>query len=240
MYVLPVVSDGGRFHMVTHEDILGLGFDRASDWVKKAEGLFHKRHNDLNTTAQQYLNYQSKIVNQTPHEPHIVLYNRAGTNISCAYLSRNERRSGELEMTDFIADAVTHYLYCDSETEAHYLVGVLNSTVVNEAIKPYQTEGVYHGKRDIYRRPFEVCRIGHFDPKNPLHKEVSRLARVAKAKLADFQMEGSLARVREAARDRVRDEITAIDSLVAQMFKPAPIKTRRGDEPRSQGGMFDD
>jgi hypothetical protein len=239
MYVLPVVIEGGRFHMVTHEDILGLGCDRASDWVKRAEGLFHRRHNDKSTTAQQYLNYQSKIVNQAPGEPHIVLYNRAGTNISCAYLPRKERVSGELEMTDFIADAVTHYIYCRSESEAHYLVGVLNSNVVNDAIKPYQTEGVYHGKRDIYRRPFEVCAIGEFDSKNALHKEIARLAKAAKAKLVDFQVEGSLAKVREAARDRVRDEITAIDALVARMLKRAAIRARK-EQPRRQSGIFDD
>jgi hypothetical protein len=239
MYVLPVVINGDRFHMASHEDILGMGFDKASDWVKKAEGIFQKRHSDENTSAQQYLNYQSKIVNQKPHEPHIVLYNRSGTNISCAYLPPRERTIGELETTDFIADAVTHYLYCGSEDEAHYVVGVLNSSVVNDAIKPYQTEGVYHGKRDIYRRPFEVCPIRQFDPKDALHKKLARLAKAAKTKLAVFQTDGSLAKVREAARGRVSEELAAIDEVVTEMFKPLPVKVFK-KQPKIQSGMFDD
>ena len=36
-----------------------------------------------------------------------------------------------------------------SEDEAHYLVGILNSPFVNEVIKPFQTQGIYHGERDI-------------------------------------------------------------------------------------------
>jgi hypothetical protein len=85
--------------------------------------------------------------------------NRSGTNISCAYFPTEERKIDRLQAEGFIADAVTHRLYCRSEREAHYLVGVLNSNVVNDAIKPYQTEGVYHGKRDIYRRPSRFVRF---------------------------------------------------------------------------------
>jgi hypothetical protein len=44
--------------------------------------------------------------------------------------------------------------------------GVLNSSVVNKAIKPYQTEGVFHAKRDIHKRPFEVCPIPLCDISN--------------------------------------------------------------------------
>jgi hypothetical protein len=229
LYVLPVLIDGDQFHMATHEDILERGFEHASDWAKKAEMIFHKRHKDVKATAQYYLNYQSKIVNQKPHEPHVVLYNRSGTNISCAYLPNAERKIDGLQVTDFIADAVTHYLYCKSEAEAHYLVGVLNSNVVNDAIKPYQTEGVYHGKRDIYRRPFEVCPIPEFESDNAAHHAIVTLAITARAKVAEWapQMDGTLAKVREQSRDLVRKEIDQIDHHIAKLMMMTPKKSMK-------------
>ena len=129
-------------------------------------------------------------------------------------------------MTDFIADSVTHRIYCNSENEAHYLVGVLNSNVVNDAIKPYQTEGVYHGKRDIYRRPFEVCPIPQFDSGNSSHKEIAAQSKAAKEKLAKCapQLTGSLAKVREHCRDLVRDEINEIDRQVSMLFNLISVK----------------
>lgn len=237
MCVLPVIVNDNRFHMVSHDEILAMGFDKASDWVKKAEHIWSSRAVSQSMTAQQRLNYQRLLTNQKPNEPHVVLYNASGTNISCAYLSISERKIGDLAA--FVADTVTYCIYCHSEGEAHYLVGVLNSNVVNNAIKPYQPEGVYHGARHIHRRPFEVCPIEQFDPDNALHKDIARLAKVAKAKLAEFQIVGSLAKARESARDRVRDEIIAIDALVAQMLKPIPIKPKK-KRPKHQSGMFDD
>ena len=133
---------------------------------------------------------------------------------------------------------MTYYYYCGTETEAYYLVGILNSNLVNDAIKPYQSEGVYRGKRDIHRRPFEVCPIEQFDSRNPIHREIARLAKAAKAKVADFQVDGSLAKVREAARDWVREEIAAIDALVGQMFHPTPVRSKK-KEAESQGEMFE-
>jgi hypothetical protein len=44
-------------------------------------------------------------------------------------------------------------------------------TIVNEAIKPFQPQGLM-GERDIHRRPFEVCNIPLFDAANELHLKI--------------------------------------------------------------------
>ncbi|HET9283646.1 MAG TPA: N-6 DNA methylase [Candidatus Angelobacter sp.] len=220
MYVLPIVINGEDLRMVNHEDLLATGFEHFSDWVKRAETLWHKRSKDEMMTAQQRLNFQQLLVSQRPNEPYIVLYNRSGTNISCAYLPQKDRKIDDLGGTGFIADAVTHRMYCKSEEEAHYLVGVLNSNIVNDAIKPYQTEGVYHGKRDIYRRPFEVCAIPEFDNSNVVHLRIAALATEAEAIVGKWgpSMEGTLAKVREKARELVAKQIMEIDELVEKLL----------------------
>jgi hypothetical protein len=50
---------------------------------------------------------------------------------------------------------------------------VLNSPFVNEAIKPFQTQGLM-GERDIERRTLEICNIPLFDPADELHCELRK------------------------------------------------------------------
>ena len=92
---------------------------------------------------------------------------------------------------------------------------MLNSTVVNRAIKPYQTVGLM-GARDIYRRPFEVCEIPRFDAANARHCEIATLARRAKAKVAAGKPAGSLAQARRSARELAQEEIAAIDRALSR------------------------
>ena len=240
MFVLPVVTEGNQFRMVNHEDLLAMGFEQFSDWVKRSETTWHRRSKDENMSAQQRLNFQHLLISQRPKEPHIVLYNRSGTNISCAYLTKGRRKLDDLGETEFLADAVTHRIYCRSQQEAHYLVGVLNSTVVNKAIKPYQTEGVYHGKRDIVRRPFEVCAIPEFDSDNVLHTEIATFAADAKAQVEKWagEMEGSLAKVREKTRELVATQISEIDRRVEQLISESKPKATTDMKKASQSAMF--
>lgn len=219
--VLPVWINSGRYVMMTHEEILGEGFESTSDWVKRAEKIFVKNIKDKKQTAQKYLNFQQKLTSQRPETEHIVLYNKSGTNISAGYLPASVcRRIGELNVRGFVAESATYRLYARTASEALYLTGVLNSTVVNEAIKPFQTEGVYHGKRDIHRRPFEVCPIPEFDSKETAHKSIADLARKAMDKMANVgpAMHGGLAKVRETAREIVAAEISEIDNYVAGLI----------------------
>jgi hypothetical protein len=219
--VLPVWVKDDRYAMMTNEEILGEGFEHASDWVKRAEKIFAKNSKDKNMSAQQRLNYQKLLTVQHPAALHLVLYNKSGTNISAAYLGPDDcEKVDGLKVRGFVAESVTYRIYAASEDEALYLVAVLNSTVVNEAIKPYQTEGVYHGKRDIHRRPFEVCPIPAFDQSNPGHIALAKQAREAIAAMAAHgpEMQGSLAKVREKTRQIVANQISEIDDLVTAML----------------------
>lgn len=219
--VLPVFARDGGYVMMTADEILGEGFDATSDWVRRAERIYAKRSKDTNTTAQDRLNYQHLLTDQASAPPYIVLYNKSGTNICAAYLRSTDcKEIGPLDVQGFVAESVTYRIYSDTEQEALFLVGVLNSSVVNKAIKPYQTEGVYHGKRDIHRRPFEVCAIPEFDKSNTLHVEIAQLAAEAKQIVEKWgpSMEGGLAKVRERARELVGKQLAEIDSRVKKLL----------------------
>jgi len=240
--VLPISPKDKHYALMNSEEILGGGFESASDWVARAEKIFRKQSKDKKITAQEYLNWKGKLYDQDPGFRFIVLYNKSGTNISCAYLSGSDCLAiGRLPVRGFVAESVTYRIHVGSEAEAQYLTAVLNSGVVNEAIKPYQTEGLY-GKRDIHRRPFEVCPIPEFDRSNPDHIELAKLARTAKSVIAHWapSMEGRLGAVRDAARQLISGELSEIDSIVEKVFGQ-PTQPRQRCDPRmgAQVTMFD-
>ena len=240
--VLPVLIRGGGFVIMTSDEILGEGFDAASDWVRRAEGIYAKRSKEKGAAAQGRLNYQHLLTDQLSRPPYIVLYNKSGTNICAACLrSADCKKIGVLDVQGFVAESVTYRIYTDTEQEALYLVGVLNSGVVNKAIKPYQTEGVYHGKRDIHRRPFEVCAIPEFDASNPLHIQVADLAAEAETIVEEWgpSMEGGLAKVREVTRGLVSRQMVQIDSLVRQLLSASSQEvTTDPKKSKAQAVMF--
>jgi len=241
--VLPVAARGDHYVLMSSEEILGEGFESASDWVKRAEKIFRKHSKDTKITAQGYLNYQSKLFDQDPRFRFLVLYNKSGTNISAAYLGASDHRKiGHLAVQGFVAESVTYRIQVDGEAEARYLTAILNSGVVNKAIKPYQTEGVYHGKRDIHRRPFEVCAIPQFSPSDSDHLQLVDLARSASSTIAKWgpTMEGGLAKVRETARQLIAAELSRIDSIVTRMLGNSISAKGSAERHRNaQAPMFD-
>jgi type I restriction-modification system DNA methylase subunit len=219
--VLPLFIRDDRYIMMNSGELLSEGFEAASDWVKRAEKIFAKGTKNADTSAQGYLNYQQKLTQQNAGAQCIVLYNKSGTNLSAGYITsvRGIEVKG-LEVQGFVAESVTYRIYTKTEDEALYLIGILNSTVVNKAIKPYQTEGVYHGKRDIHRRPFEVCAIPEFDSADPAHRDIVKLSRLAKKAVEKWgpAMEGGLANVRERTRTLVAEQLRGIDVVVESLL----------------------
>jgi type I restriction-modification system DNA methylase subunit len=220
LVVLPIAAREERFVMLGHQDILAEGTVGAADWVEKAEKIWGAKKKTGQPNLNEYINYDQKITRQNPKANFVVLYNKSGTNIAAAYITPAEHKQiGQLQLQGFVADHVTYRYYADSEDHALYLVGVLNSAIVNDAIKPYQSQGL-QGERDIHRRPFEVCPIPLFDLKNQLHGQIADVARDARVKMLKWKLKigGNAAQARKAARKIVQAELDQLDSLVAELL----------------------
>jgi methylase of polypeptide subunit release factors len=227
--VLPIREDSHHdIKMVTALDALGEGFTYAHDWFLEAERIWNKRRKDKNLSWHGRLNYTHLLTDQKLHAKFIVLYNKSGTNISAAMLApRETKKISELSTRGFVADHVTYRYYASTEEEAHYLVGILNSTVVNEAIKPYQSQGLL-GERDIHRRPFENCPIPPFDAKDSLHLKIAEIARDCREHLLPIvrKMKSPVATARADARKLVRGKLNQLDTLVSKLLGDTRLSTR--------------
>lgn len=206
--------------------LLDQGHEHAHDWFRKAEKLWNERRKDKAMKLQDTLNFNGKLTEQKIRAKFIVLYNKSGTNLSAAMLTPKEtKKIGALPICGFVADNVCYRYYAASEEEAAYLVGILNSSVVNEAIKPYQPEGLM-GERDIHRRPFEACAIPLFEAKNKLHQRIADVAIAAREELFKIvpKMQTPVATARGDARRIVHERLNQLDELVAKLLNGQPVK----------------
>jgi len=241
LVVLPLLRRQGRLIMAKPEDILAEGAPNASDWVKNAERIWEKRKKEDQPSVYEYLNHDQKVTNQNPSAEFIVLYNKSGTNIAAAYITPSEHKHvGQLPIRGFIVDHIAYRYYANSEEHALYLVGVLNTAVVNQAIKPYQSQGL-KGERDIHRRPFEVCPIPVFDSKSDLHREIVEVARKARRKMLEWKSKigGNAAQARQAARRIIRPELDELDELVSDLLENHELAPEHSAKEVSKtGGLF--
>jgi hypothetical protein len=220
LVVLPTMEKAEKLVHMSPDDILAEGSPHASDWAKTAERIWERRRTDENQSSFERLNYDRLLTDQNPKQKFVVVYPRSATNLVAAYISAKEtRRIGPLEIRGFVADFVMYRYYANSEDHALYLVGVLNAPIVNQAIKPWQTQGL-KGERDITRRPFEVCAIPLFNPDDDLHSRIVSIARDAREKMSDWKskIDGGAAEARRAARKVVQLELDRLNELVKELL----------------------
>jgi hypothetical protein len=227
LVALPLlVTSKGDLVMIDAVEALSQGEKHAYDWFSQAEEIVEKNRKNDSFNFSGRLNYFNKITQQNPDAKFIVIYNQSGTNISASLVTKDEfKRIGKLPIQGYVIDSKTYYHYAKIEDEAHYLVGILNSTFVNEAIKPLQPEGLM-GARDIHRRPFEACYIPLFDPKNLFHQRIADTAREAREELLKIvrKMETPVARARGDARHLVANQLDKLDKLVTELLKNKTVK----------------
>ena len=107
-------------------------------------------------------------------------------------------------------------------------------------IKPFQTQGIYHGERDIHRRPFEACNIPLFDPTNELHREIAKVSAAARAELLPIvpKMVLPVAGARAAARDLVAGKLALLDDLTRRLLGSAPVTPKKRTTGDAQGNLL--
>jgi hypothetical protein len=108
---------------------------------------------------------------------------------------------------------------CASTAEAHYLTAVLNSRVVNDAIKEFQSRGL-GGERDIEKKALELP-FPAYDGKKERHRSLADLGaeaeETARARLDVGDMPKGLGARRDAMREHlgsILDEIELVGDLV--------------------------
>lgn len=219
---LPVLKSKSSFHLANSNVLLEQGYENSADWMEKAESLWGKHRQSDDRDLIQWLNYNQKLTKQDIQAPFVILYNSSGTNLAAAVYESKRNKNKLFRTSGFIVESVTYYFYPNTKAEGLYLVTVLNSTIVNEAIKALQPEGLF-GERHIHRRPFEACPIPKFDSKKEVHKKLAKMGRKCTGIVSGYleELKGPIGRNRTEIRRVLSSELQEIDKLVDQLFKEA-------------------
>ena len=174
--ILPIEKHQGiwRNIPITSLVTMSAGFQR---WVNRASAMYGQGSNI--TTLWRWLDTRSKLSNQSiPQSGYIVCSGTGGEYVCAHYL-----RDDQVDYNRLIIDQTVNYYHTNNENEAKYLVGLLNSPSISNAIRGFQSEGNF-GARHIHSLPYRI--IESFDETNPLHMAIVNSTSNLMAELDNF------------------------------------------------------
>jgi len=224
--VLPIKPTPSGYRILDVDDLRRESYNYIASWFEKAQMLWERlrteKAEELFPRVVDRLDYQRLLSAQNPSKRYVVIYNTSGANIVSCVVDRQNLsplKVGNVVIGSrgFVVEATTMFYETGDEMEAHYLCAILNSDVVNEAIKPYQARGLF-GARHIIRRPF-MLPIQRFDPNNPVQRRLAELSKIYHGKASRIRLtKKSVAARRKEVRDALKAEIDEINKLVSQLL----------------------
>ena len=163
---LPAINDG-TWKPLSQADIdvapLSMkGFLKAicvpESGFKNAEDIFNKLNTRNKLTEQQFDNISW-----------IVLIGAGGSKPCAAYLKLDKNSCKKI-----IVDQTLYWISVESEDEASYITGMINSKSMSETIDSFQTEGKM-GKRHVHTAYLSF--LPKYDSSNELHSKISSLTK---------------------------------------------------------------
>jgi hypothetical protein len=213
---LPIEEREGAPRVFTAEELRNSGWRASAKWMAEAEKIWDEKRGEKaeRQTVYQWLDYTHKLTDQSFGSRFLVLYNAAGTNLCAAALDREDLSER------FVVDHKLYWAPCRSLAEADFVASILNSAVMNELIKPFQSLGLL-GERDIHKKVLEAP-IPLFDSGKPEHVALAKLGAQARVEVARLIERGdlpdSLARRRSAVRKAAAETLGTIDQAVKSLL----------------------
>ena len=224
--VLPITFQRDKISIISNSlDLQHTGDLKATKYFEIIEKEW-----SLNATAKskkmtpfKRLNYNNGITSQNPSKIYKVLYVASSTYLASCVIDTNDDKifsdNSKIKLNGFVAESKTYLFETNSEDEAYYLSSILNSKVIDDKIKPFQTRGLW-GARDIHRRPL-LFPIPKFDQKNSNHLELSKLGKKCSEKVPEIvkkYKQYGIGKLRSLIRTELI-EINNIDQIVTRILK---------------------
>jgi SAM-dependent methyltransferase len=200
--------DGSRLLAGTDEQ-LDL-YPGLATWWRQAEATWESHRSSERLALRERMDFRKGLSQQFPTPEHRIVYSASGMYLAAARLS--DQRA-----------VVEHKLYWGAAAtvdEALYLVTVLNSDAVTQAVRPLQARGE-HNPRDFDKYVWRVP-IPMYNSVDPRHAEVAKLGELTEGLVASIELPGSVSF--EALRRRVREAVAGsslgrrIEEVVSELL----------------------
>ena len=169
-------------------------------------------------TLVQNLNWLNKLTSQ------LESLRLAGPNfVRIAYTTSGRPTAALITDNKAILDTTLYQVVCNSLDEAHYILAVINSVALEDAVDPFRPKGLY-GTRHVHKHPWKLP-IPRYDPANEVHDGLSQLGRSA-AKSANELVSAMENQTVTVVRRELRGEwqvtdptAAAIETAVAELLE---------------------
>ena len=129
--------------------------------------------NNLNLLGQ--IDYMGKLSSQLEWQQ-----DAGDRPVRVVYTSAGQPTASIIEDDDIVVDYKLFWVACMSLEEANYLLAIINSNALQEAVRPLMSKGQF-GARDLQKHLWKL-RIPEFDPALKLHADIAKAgARAAAA-----------------------------------------------------------
>ena len=182
--ILPIMGSNGGYEIIQRPKAQARGKAYLARYLEEVEREWARVRTERQrgTSVYDWLNYQNKLTKQNPNFKYKVVYLRSGTNLAATVVVDEpylvKVGNNELKVNGIIIHTTLYLYQTNNEDEAHYLTAILNSSILNELVKPMQTKGAY-GPRDFHKKPLEFP-IPRYDSTNPAHRSLSELGKEAR------------------------------------------------------------
>ena len=124
------------------------------------------------------LDYQRKLSSQLDWQE-----NNGGRPIRVIYTKAGQPTASILYDDSAFAENVLFWIACKDMNEAYYLLAIINSEALYEAVKPLMNKGRY-GARDLHKQLWKLP-IPEYDHGVPLHREIAERGEAAAKSVAE-------------------------------------------------------
>ena len=226
--IAPIEPKANSYRLIDSEEAATRGFLNLAKWLSKVEKEWKNRREEKaeRMNALAWLNYANKLTQQDPRAKYRVIYNTSGTYLASAVVENKklhiEINGTKIRLNGIIIDCTLYGYETNNEDEAYYLSAILNSGIIDEAIKPAQARGLF-GPRHIHKKPFEIS-IPKFSSRKGIHRELSRLGKICTSEvqnmLPDLAREyDSIGWIRKKTNETLKPYLDEIDDLVLKLFE---------------------
>lgn len=221
LVLLPIkIEKDKQILLLESELLLRNGLIENVKWFDKVENYWdaNKTEKNTNISAAQWLNFQSKLTSQNLKSRAIVLYSASSKDANAVVVYRDE-----LDL-EFIAESKTYVMYSDNFDEANFICAFLNSNYANEAIKDFQTRGLF-GPRDVHKTILKIP-FPKFNSQNMQHLKLAKLGAtcaenarsISKGKTISMNLSAhELGKLRLKIKNTLSSELKEIDKLVKKI-----------------------
>ncbi|MEV3854923.1 N-6 DNA methylase [Streptomyces sp. NPDC050095] len=179
-----------------------------AEWWRAAEGLWQQHRTSARLTLLERLDFHRGLRVQLPATPLRVVYGKAGMHVSAALV----------EDANAVIENKLYWGTVASRQEAMYLLAIMNSPALTEAVRPLMSYG--KDERDIDKAVWELP-IPDFDPQNTVHGRLAEIGQAQEELIRTTVLDESksFVRLRQAVRQVLSTEPHAeeLDQMVREL-----------------------